>query len=64
MSEHVKGADCWCRPRLTQSCPECEPGAAEGCWRCDGDGVVDEYNPDLPLIIIHNSIDEILETVG
>lgn len=27
--------------------------AIEGCWRCGGRGVVDQYDDHLPLIIIH-----------
>ena len=53
---------------LQQSCPECENGRglvgvsevlrvapAVECWRCDGHGLVEPYDDDNPLIIVHDA---------
>lgn len=47
---------CWCGPDLFQVCPECEREVAnEGppCWRCNRKGLVEPYDEDFPMVIVH-----------
>lgn len=58
MSElrHVDVPECWCNPRKTMICPECN-GPTPECWRCGGDGVVEHDGaPDRPALFVHNYI--------
>ncbi len=57
LADHqIEGRECWCGPRLAQPCMECE-GEGESCWRCGGDGLVDAYDEDLAVVVIHNALD-------
>lgn len=48
---HVKeGTSCWCGPRLLVVCPECN---GPGCWRCEGDGLVDAVLPGEAVVVVH-----------
>ncbi len=53
---------------LQQCCPECKNGEgligvgevlcvapAVECWRCDNHGLVEPYDDDSPLIIVHDA---------
>lgn len=53
--EHTDAASCWCRPEVTQVCPECEEHAKdpEDCWRCGGRGLVPKFDDDRPTITVH-----------
>ena len=63
---HVE-KDCWCKPEMCQPCPVCEMGVygelaaaalrrgppISDCWRCGGDGLVEPYDDDKQLIVVH-----------
>jgi hypothetical protein len=53
--EHfTDGRDCWCDPDWCQPCPVCDAWPKpDGCLRCGGTGLVDEYDPDATIIIVH-----------
>jgi len=57
MRKHTK-ENCWCNPRKEQICPECddEEEPISDCWKCQGQGWVDAYDPldFVPTIILHN----------
>lgn len=50
---HIESRECWCSPRLVQSCPECEGQEGKDCWRCGGEKSVDMYDEDEPAVIVH-----------
>ncbi len=51
--EHELGSrQCWCEPRLTQTCPICD-GDDEDCGHCDESGLVPAYDTTQPMIIVH-----------
>lgn len=47
---------CWCKPRNMQPCPENEPGApcTVSCWRCHGENLVEPYNKERDVLIVHS----------
>src|SRR3990167_7257279 len=53
-----KSGMCWCKPRVMQGCSEWEPengrNCKPDCWRCGGVGLVEPYDFDYSMIIIHN----------
>lgn len=68
MEHDTDNEDCWCGPDLLQPCPECpvEPGnvrARPDCWRCGGKGLVPAFDTALPLVIVHNSTEDILRAL-
>lgn len=44
--------DCWCEPRRMQICPVCN--AERSCGECGDSGLVLEYAPDEPVVVVHN----------
>lgn len=50
-----KSEMCWCKPELKQVCSESnEHGRCKAnCWSCGGSGLVDPYDNDLNVLIIH-----------
>lgn len=52
--------DCWCGPEILQPCPECIEKADDkpnpDCFRCEGRGLVDEYDEDMPSLIVHREL--------
>lgn len=70
MSHVTWGRNCWCHPEILQPCPECTSGPTKAdehyaevysaepcdpnCWKCDGRGLVPEFDQDLPVVIVHN----------
>lgn len=50
---------CWCKPEILQPCPSCSLDDRDvDCWRCEGRGLVDQYDNDAPVIIVHRYDDE------
>lgn len=61
MEHDTSGASCWCGPEVMQPCPEClDTHRDESCWRCGGRGLVPEFDPEAPAVIVHRSTDELL----
>lgn len=62
---HVtSGLDCPCVPELFAPCDECEEstGGSEGCWKCQGDGML--FLPagyEGPFIVVHGMLGKMLE---
>lgn len=57
--EHVTdGGPCWCAPKVYNVCPECDDQVHPDpeCWRCDGLGMVAQYDESLPVITLHNDV--------
>lgn len=52
--------ECWCAPEVLQICPICD-GSDKGCQHCNWRGLVPQYNDELPCIIVHRTIEEIIE---
>lgn len=53
---HVDTETCWCDPEILVPCPQCLPRQSEGCWRCDGRGVIPYVvvrDGDCPVIVVH-----------
>ena len=50
-----KSGDCWCDPKEQNVCPESNKKGKciKTCYRCGGSGLVDVYDPDLNILIIH-----------
>lgn len=44
--------NCWCEPRRMQICPVCN--AERSCGECGDSGLVLEYAPDEPVVVVHN----------
>ena len=50
-----KSEMCWCKPELKQVCSEsdqiglCKPD----CWRCGGTALVDPYDAEMNVMIVH-----------
>ena len=58
MREHILGSrQCWCEPRILLLCPECEWQDTDGCWRCDGRGIIPHDGSDKPAIVEHEHQD-------
>lgn len=64
------GRRCWCDPELLQLCPACqldtepETEPDPGCWQCGGRGLVPMYDPDSDCVIVHRTIEEIINAAG
>lgn len=57
--EHVEDDDrCWCNPDLYNICSEANDVGEchDDCWRCHGEGLVELYDEDEPIIIIHRDL--------
>lgn len=48
--------ECWCNPRITRLCGQCD-GSDEGCWACH-EGLVDveSIEPGDRAIVIHRHV--------
>ena len=64
MSKAHTDDNCWCEPKGYQICPECDDDpdevirtgkviAKKDCWKCGGEGLVEPYDDDTQLIIVH-----------
>lgn len=52
--EHdTSGRRCWCRPRAMQPCLVCGDRPRRRCFDCGGRGMVDEFDPMAPVLIVH-----------
>jgi hypothetical protein len=58
----LKGTGCWCEPRLSMPCPQCD--GDKDCWRCHGDGWVEATVPGDALMVIHNAVKEYVSNVS
>ena len=60
LRHRTNNENCWCNPDLMQPCPEenCykRAKANPNCWRCGGTGLVPEFDPDEPTLIIHKDL--------
>lgn len=47
---------CWCMPAVKQVCPEADDlgNCRPGCWKCDGEHLVEPWNEENTFLIIHN----------
>lgn len=56
-SDHWTGKKgfCWCDPDERNVCPESDEkgNCKAGCFRCGGSGLVEIYDPELNVLIIH-----------
>lgn len=59
-----KSGMCWCKPEFKQVCSEsnCRGICKPDCWKCSGEGLVEPYDDDLNLLLIHKA--KQLETTG
>lgn len=68
MEHDVNSDRCWCGPEVLQPCPECHEGTEYAqnpdCWQCQGRGLIPEYDPDSPSVVIHNDTDDILRSLA
>lgn len=49
--DHIESRDCWCEPECLQPCPECDKDP--DCWKCEGTGLVAEFDDTEASIIVH-----------
>jgi hypothetical protein len=53
--EHLTGdINCWCHPAILQVCPACDAAWPRSCATCKDKGLVPQYDPDLPYILVHH----------
>lgn len=51
----TSGGPCWCDPRPMQPCVVCGDEPRRSCFDCGGRGLVDEFDPIAPLLVVHRA---------